>query len=112
MRNTNSSVVPIEIACRPDGIRKCRIGFKVFNATSCVYFSFVLQSERHAPPSENMCTNTLSLFKIVFIAGLNICLLPKEQAGKVNKLGGESELDKFLCLPDYSLCVRGTLAVW
>lgn len=39
MRNTNSSTVPIEIACHSDGIRKCRIGFKVLNATSCVYFS-------------------------------------------------------------------------
>lgn len=45
MRNTNSSAVPIEIACHSDGIRKSRIGFKVLNATSCVYFSFLRQSE-------------------------------------------------------------------
>lgn len=38
-------MVPIEIACHSDGIRKCRIGFKVLNATSWVYFSF-LQSEK------------------------------------------------------------------
>jgi len=46
VRNTNSSMVPIEIACHSDGIRKCRIGFKVLNAMSCVYFSSWLHSEK------------------------------------------------------------------